>query len=356
MNPDYKTMYIGGESVQQSLIARAFAARGWEVTMIVKDHGQPDGEVIDGVRILKAYRPDAGMPVLRFIHPKVTSINRCLVRANADIYYHSCAGFITGLATNHCRRHGKRLVFRIAHDSDCIPGKQIIPTFRDRKIFEYGLRRADMIYAQSSTQMKLLRENYRLRSVFMPMAVELPETAESDTKDIDVLWVNNIRRFKRPELFIELSKQLPSHRFVMIGGPIWGMETYYAKIENEANRIDNLEFKGFVPYASVNRYFARSKIFVNTSDSEGFPNSYLQAWIRGVPVISFFDPDRLITTQGLGAATRDLHEMRVMVEHLLNSVEARSKLSERVRKYALTNHIPGSVAKKYEESFFAMNQ
>ena len=41
---------IGGEQVQHTLLARALARRGFEVSMVVADYGQPDGVEIDGGR------------------------------------------------------------------------------------------------------------------------------------------------------------------------------------------------------------------------------------------------------------------------------------------------------------------
>ena len=65
INPDFGDSYIGGESVQQTLLARAFRDRGYDVTMVVKDIGQPlADEVIDGIRLLKTFRQTDGLPIL----------------------------------------------------------------------------------------------------------------------------------------------------------------------------------------------------------------------------------------------------------------------------------------------------
>src|SRR5262245_51300056 len=90
--PEYQHGAVGGEPVQQTLLARALAARGYDVSMVVADHGQPDGAVWDGVRTWKAYRRGAGIPVLRFVHPRWTGLWSALARADADVYYTSCAG------------------------------------------------------------------------------------------------------------------------------------------------------------------------------------------------------------------------------------------------------------------------
>ena len=46
--------------------------------------------------------------------------------------------------------------------------------------------------------------------------------------------------------------------------------SYYDGIKEEAERIPNLEFVGFVPYPDVNEYFNNASLLVNTSSVEGF--------------------------------------------------------------------------------------
>jgi len=345
------TTTIGGESVQQTLLAREFVRSGYDVSMIVVDHGQPDGEVIDGIKVFKSYRPNAGLPVFRFVYPRASSIFKALQRADADIYYQSCASPLTGFVAWHCKKHRKKFVFRIASDTDCMPGQQIIRYWRDRKIYEYGLRRADLTFAQSQKQIELLEQNYGLKSGLMNMVVDNP-TAELDaTRDIDVLWVSNIRPQKRPEMIIDLAAKLPELRFVMIGGPSPGLKEHFNDVKAKADSAGNVEFLGAVPYSDVSRYFSRTKIFVNTSDTEGFPNTFLQSWIHGVPVVSFFDPDGIIRRNGLGFAPESLDEMAQMVVDLISREAKRQEISLLAQEYAIEHYSPRSNVNEYIRVF-----
>src|SRR5260221_1608868 len=118
------------------------------------------------------------------------------------------------------------------------------------------------------------------------------ETQPATCRDIDVLWVSNIRREKRPDRILELAQRLPEARIHMVGGSLPDEESLFRDVKQAAAARSNVSFHGRLSYWGANRLYGRAKLLVNTSDVEGFPNSYLQAWIRGVPVVTLIDPDR----------------------------------------------------------------
>jgi glycosyltransferase involved in cell wall biosynthesis len=340
LNPAYKGASSGGEAVQHSLLAREFAKQGWDTSVVCMDVGQQDGEIVDGVRVWKTFDREAGVPGIRFFYPRLYNVWRALKKADADVYFQSCAGLFA-------KTHKRKMIFRVAHDTDCIPGKQLIVFGRDRWLYEYGLRSADLISVQSDVQADLLKENYGMSSVGVNMIVEPPNEASAAEKDIDVLWVNNLREFKRPEIVLEIAKQMPDVSFVMIGGRMGGFESLFANIRADAEGIPNLRFLGAVPYSEVNDYFARAKLFLNTSDSEGFPNSYLQAWIRGVPVVSYFDPDGLIDSLDIGIKVPTQQDFCEAIRHLLQSPDRVHEIGKRSKKFAQDNYSPSSIVEEY---------
>ncbi len=302
--------------------------------MILADYGQPDGAVWDGIRTYKAYAPQAGIPVLRFIHPRWTGLWQAAKRADADIYYVSCADMRVGQMALFARKHARKVIFRIAHDNDCDPDKLLISYWRDRKLYEYGLRRMDAVLAQGVRQQQAMKRNYGVDTTVATMFVDPPISDRPfAARDIGVLWVNYFRPFKRPERLPELAARLPELEVHMIGGADSSAEGLYRDVQRRAAEISNLTFHGPVPYHDVNEYYERSRVFVNTSDSEGFPNSYLQAWIRGTPVIAFFDPDGIIAREGLGHAVSSLEEMARAVRQLASNEAEWRAASARCKAY-----------------------
>jgi glycosyltransferase involved in cell wall biosynthesis len=340
--------YIGGESVQHVLLARAWRDLGIEVSIVVHDEGQGAMRMVDGINAIAAHKRNAGFPVLRFIHPRASKLISALTAADADVYYQSPAGAFTGITAWFCRMANRQFIFRVASDSDVSPAHERIRFWRDRKLFEYGMRRADLIAAQTDSQVQALERNHGLESSVVNMMVEPPRRDFSQVKDIDVLWVGNLRSVKRPELALELARQLPDLKFSIVGGPMPGGETYYADMCAAAQRLPNVTMHGAVRYSETGALFDRAKLFLNTSSVEGFPNTYLQAWIRGVPVVTFFDPDSLVSRMQLGRVPESLDAMREAIRGLLDGDVYRETIGRRARDFAAREYT-SAVAARYLE-------
>jgi len=341
--------YVGGEAVQHVLLARAWRDLGHEVSMIVCDEGPQIRREIDGIKVVPAYARQAGIPGLRFFHPRASKLVAALFAVDADVYYQSPAGANTGITAWFCRMTGKKFIFRVASDTDCEKEHGRIRFGRDRMLYDFGLKRADLVAAQTEFQAQLLRENHDLESPVINMMVEPPQRgATPPKKDIDVLWVSNLRALKRPELALELARQLPEMGFTLAGGPMPGGQTYFDDVSAAAARLPNVQMLGAVKYADTGPLFDRARVFLNTSSIEGFPNTFLQAWIRGVPVVSFFDPDGKVHRLQLGRIATSVDDMREALRGLLDVDVYRETVGRRVRDFACREYTSG-VAARYLE-------
>jgi glycosyltransferase involved in cell wall biosynthesis len=348
---DPRNEFIGGAEVQQSILARALAGAGYRVSMICLDYGQPQGVVLDGVTVHKTHRPDAGLPVLRFLHPRVTAIWRAMRAVNADVYYQRCSAMLTAVVADFCRSHGKRSIFSSASDLDFAPGRQPIRYLRDRWLYEHGLRRVDRIVVQNAAQQQSCRAHYGRESTQIPSCYELPVNASPGKGDC-VLWVASIRErdYKRPELFLELARRLPQRRFVMIGGA--GGEARsnpcFERMRDAAAAIPNVEFTGFLPLARVEPYFDRARVLVNTSLHEGMPNTFLQAWARGVPTVAFVDIGARLRGEPLYPVVAKVEAAAAEIERLFIDERHWRLASARCREYFDSTHSLPRVLARYE--------
>ena len=335
---------VGGAEVQQAILARLLAAEGRTVSMICLDYGQPDGAQVDGVTVRKVFRQQDGVPVLRFLHPRLTSMWRALKEVDADIYYFRSAAMWVGVLAEFCRKAGKRLVYAGASDKDFERDQSgQIPYARDRWLYRRGLERADAIVAQNEYQRVTCKQTLARDAIVIPSVYQLPKNGHAVDKDL-VLWVGTVHVNKRPELFFDLARRMPLRRFVMIGGP-GANRAFYDEMKSRAAAIPNLEFKGFLPLAQVEPWFDRARVLVNTSTYEGMPNVFLQAWARGVPTVATVD---------VGVKE---HRVAPDVESLASQVQLcfeNPGAGEACKAYFQRTHSSASVMARYNDLFEAL--
>jgi glycosyltransferase involved in cell wall biosynthesis len=118
-------------------------------------------------------------------------------------------------------------------------------------------------------------------------------------------------------------------------------------VAEAAAALPNLQFHGQVRFGATGALFANARLFVNTSAFEGFPNTYLQAWANGVPVIATFDPDGVIAGHGLGMVVDSAGAAGARARALLAAPAEWAACSARCRRYASARLAPERVARPY---------
>ncbi len=346
LSRDPHIQVVGGAEVQMSTLARLLAADGYRVSMLCLDFGQPDHAVVDGIAVTKLFAADRGLPVLRFLHPRLTATWRRLAEADADIYYCRSAAMWVGVVAEFCRARGKRAVYAGASDKDFVPGQGgQIRYARDRWLYRRGLARVDAVVAQNAAQRADCKRHYDRDAVVIPSCYELPRGSRAGNGDC-ILWVGTIHSGKRPELLLDLAERLPKQRFAMIGGPSAREPQLFERVRSRAARLGNVQFTGFLPLAEVEPWFDRARVLVNTSVYEGMPNVFLQAWARGVPTVATVDvgvPAHRVASD-VGGLSR---EVRLLTENRSLWQSA----SKACRKYFERNHSSSHVLARYGRLF-----
>lgn len=344
LSRDPRIQVVGGAEVQQCILARLLAGAGYRVSMITYDHGQPAVASVDGVSVHKSFREHAGIPVLRFLHPRVSTMWRVMREVDADVYYQRSSAMWTALIAEFCRRHGKRSIYAGASDRDFDIGQEQIRLARDRWLYRRGLRRVDRIVVQNPYQLESCRRNHGRDPILIPSCYELPADARPGQDDC-VLWVGTIHGYKRPEWLLDIAARLPHRRFVMVGGPSAGARYkagYLEAVRERAAQLPNVQFTGFLPLAEVERWFDRARVLVSTSVYEGMPNVFLQAWARGVPTIATVDVGAPVNT-----VFGDPQQGAEKLERLFTDGALWQRASADSSDYFRRNHSPGEVLARY---------
>jgi glycosyltransferase involved in cell wall biosynthesis len=337
---------VGGAELQCVLLARELPKHSFDVSFVVSDFGQESPEIIDDIRVVKAYPADAPMGI-RF--STLSRTWRALCQADADIYY----GFrgIAGIMALFCLIKRRELIINIPHDMDV----KIKPVAK-RNIYDwlwwFDMKMATSVIAQTEYQHVMLRENYGRDSVIIKAFHPIEGKRIEKSMPPVVMWAARIGpEWKQPEVFLQLAKAIPDTRFQMIGGPSENV-SLYEKIKEQASDIPNLEFVGFVHHHEIGRYFEKASIFVNTSTAEGFSNTFLEAWSRYTPVVSLnVDPGEIICQQRLGFHSKTFEQMVADVKLLLSDNELRQELGQNGRRYVEQEHELGRVVEQFVRLF-----
>lgn len=338
-------MVYGGAEVQLYLLATGLAAAGVETHVVTRAQGEPTTYTAEGVSVHALHRRRGIVGRLLLWR----DITRALRSIEADVYVQRCAGVETYLVGRVAKRTGRRFVFMAASTQDCTDelirrGQRLV-----YRMYERGLWLTDRIVAQNETQQKLFEERWKLQATVLPSACRLVETDEA-SRDGSILWMGRCEPYKGPEAFLNLAESLPELPFVMVMPSSVNPE-YDANVRQRARSLKNVELHGAVPLHETEAFFQRAGLHVNTSDFEGFPNTFLQAAAAGVPLLSLnVDPGGVLSSEGLGwCAGGDAVALGNRVAELSEDETARKEYGERGRAYIHAHHDRDLIVERFQQ-------
>lgn len=350
------TGHIGGIERQTALTAQWFARQGYEVSAITWDEGQEDRMLVDKVRVFKMCRKDDGIPGLRFFHPKWTSLCGALQRADADVYYYNSGDGTLGQIAMWCRSHQRKCIYSVAANRVCMADHVAQYPLRERILYRHGLKHACVIVVQTRNQQEMLRQGFRVDSTVISMPCEgfasnacIPAAGRAG-EDPHVLWVGRISEEKRFEWLLDVAERCPEITFDVVGAS--NVDSRYAStLAARAAGIPNVNMQGRVLHAKLVDYYGRSRALCCTSKYEGFPNTFLEAWSCGIPVVTTFDPDGIVATYRLGWVASEVSGLTTGLQTAMESPEAWQAASQAARSYYLQRHTLDVVMPQFEQLF-----
>jgi glycosyltransferase involved in cell wall biosynthesis len=337
--------FSGGAEMQLAKLARGLIARGFEIGVVTCDFGQPPRVRVQGMDVYRTFRPQGGIPVLRFFHPRLTRIVAALQAADAEVYYVKGGNLPAGITYDVARWRKAGFVNHVASDWDVERRLAYHFNVRDRWWYLRALRGADARLAQTEYQQRSLAREFGVDSEIVPNLVEIPERPADAGQPGAAVWLGTYKGMKRPEWFTALAAELPAQRFVMAGvvpPPPLTREPWEAA-RTAARARPNLEVRGHLNAAEVAALYRDAALLVHTSPVEGFSNVLLEAWAAGIPTVSSVDPDGVVAREGLGAVATDYPTLVAEVRRMLADPEARRAAGARARAHAIGRHAPDVV-------------
>lgn len=328
-NPDIG--YTGGGAERQIYLLSTALADRFDVHVVVGDYGQPQRETRDGVTLHRAYPLQSRQHPLQPVK-HLFVLARAMRRADASLYLFrggpKNAAFVYLLA----RLLRRKYVYNVANDEHLLSFPDRLPG-PVRRLFVRSIRNADGVIAQTSHQHELLDELYGVTSTVVPNGYPpADDPAAYDTRDY-FLWVGRLTEAqKRPHVYLELAAEVPEAEFRLVG-PVDESNSYQRNVRERAAELDNVEFVGEVPPTEIHDLYRHAIAFVSTSAFEGFPNTFLEAWRQGTPVVSLsVDASRFLDTDTATTfADGDRDRLRTLVCRLADDAGFRERVGRTSR-------------------------
>jgi glycosyltransferase involved in cell wall biosynthesis len=168
-----------------------------------------------------------------------------------------------------------------------------------------------------------------------------------------------LRQPKRPDILLELARRMPGTRFVVCGGPSDHRSPpgYGEQMAAALRTLPNVDFLGQVSPARAQDIIAGAGVLLSTSEEEGFPNTFLEAWSSGTPVVSLsVDPDNQLRRVGLGALSGSVDALAADLESLLRSPDRRDQIALRAREHVAQSHSQTVVVAAFQRALQASGQ
>lgn len=368
----------GGMETRAALFGRGLAALGrWQVCFVVSDFGQPfvtRHEDID-FRIYQPTYREAGRNVFPRLRKRRWFPVLNLDRRDLDLLWQipliaawlalpalffprfwrrlkpavvCCFGnnAQTAEVIADCRRAGIRTILCVASDKDLSPDYR--PGNRAPNHYgmpkwkgHYALAHADRIVVQTEAQREALRQHFGRDAVLVRNPVHVsaddPQRWLPRAQREFMLWIGRADDFnKRPAFFLDLARDCPDLQFVMIASR--SDDAVFRALEQACP--PNLRILEHVPAHDIWDWLRRARVLVNTSKFEGFPNTFLQSAVMGVPIVSLeVDPDGMLARHGCGVCAAGKNRtMKEAVERLCRDNALADTLAIASHHYALERH------------------
>lgn len=333
---------VGGAERQQWFLARALAAAGWVVTVGVRNALTLNQRVvIEGVEFVGIGQKHLLWAWYHFI-----------VSERPDWFYWRCANHLLGPLVAIAKIMGVRTIFAAAFDRHVDIRHALLFRRHWWPLYALGLLWTDRIFLQNERQLSGLPARLREKASIVPsMNTETPTPKPHSLRAKYVAWVAMLRESKRPDLLVCIANKAPEIQFIICGGPttFTAVPGYSEQFVDVFRTLPNVEYRGQVPPEEASRVIADAALLLSTAGEEGFPNTFLQAWAAGTPVVSLtVDPDRIIERYNLGKISLAAEQAVEDIRMLLNSEQDREAISCRAREYVTKNHSVQAVIRIFE--------
>ncbi len=256
---------------------------------------------------------------------------------DADVYVHAGAGIEVGAYALISKLLRRQFIFIVASPYDvCAPYGNLSGSLK--WLYPLGVSFADTVICRTRQQQQWLSARYKREGRLIRTGHPVPET--KPTSPTTVLWVGRASDVKQPHLFLDLAEQTPGIHFTMVVMTNQAPEPLVQQIRSRAEGIPNLALHENIHVSEMTSFFQSAKLYVNTSRSEGFPNTFVQAAMHGIPILSWsVNPDEVLSEFDIGICVEESWECLIATtKRVYHSETLQREMGERGYRYAEEFH------------------
>ncbi|MCG8369878.1 MAG: glycosyltransferase family 4 protein [Proteobacteria bacterium] len=299
---------IGGFGAMAKSLAMVLGEAGYDVVVVApRRKGQAAVTEVAGFTVL-------GLSMRRLIDPRLYR------RLGAQIYHSQSPNLMSAAAMLGARQARHVITCRDPRSlrdwwieiRDATLRRKLrnlaLMFFEEGPLVTWAIRRADCVaFAARFLEEKITRMYKPGKPLtFLPNIEDVPESVSEKSGRPTVCFVARLDRRKRPEMFLDLAREFPDVRFLMIG--VAEDAARQQRLEELARDIPNLEAPGYVDKFDDEDFYGiydGSWVFVNTASREAHPLTFFEAAGRGCAILSYVNPDDFASRFGYWAADED---------------------------------------------------
>jgi glycosyltransferase involved in cell wall biosynthesis len=312
----------GGSVVETLVWMKALNALGNKIFQAKMDGETREiKEEYSWVNFISTYHPEKFKKRLVWLTYRLPKLFQAIRRSNCDYVYTSIPfwhTFFTGLM---CKFLGIKHIIRIANDKNVNFDLDKTLNSLDKKLIGFSYGMADYIFVQNDFQYENLKLEFpkiKIFKLFNPIEIKKDYLNIKKSKSGYIAWVANFRFQKNLKLLYEIAFSLPNEMFKIAGLALLPMDeetdTYIKKLK----LLQNVEFVGVLDQSEIPNFLTQAKFLLNTSRYEGFSNTFLEAMMVGLPILTTHNvnPDGIIDKNNLGILYNDAWDLSLKINKL----------------------------------------
>lgn len=319
----------GGAELQIALLAKALAKAGHEV-VIIDPYANESFVSEDGIKLINVPNWNKGIKGVRAFVFRIPALYRLLKEQKADYYYVRMRNYMNLLSYLAAKKVKGKFIIAFASDTDPVglrkkyklEYKKNFSLFRylslhlpNDIVYKFLLKKADYIIMQHSGQ-DIIPNKVKGKKALFGSIVDLSILPAGDTSSQGFfIYAGSLSSLKGSDKLYHLANSLNKcNSIIIIGQP---NDSKSKMIFEQLKSADNIDLKGRLPHYDTVQLIANAKALINTSDYEGFPNVFLEAWAMGVPVLSLnVNPGNVLSDGNLGRCfDGNLGKMKECIEN-----------------------------------------